>query len=297
MNFFRQKSVGWSFLCLVLSVASAVAQSSSYPFCQFLDREDEPYGEGYLGYTLQADVEVPEEVDANRLGFLDFYAGGGFLYFETAVGDFDIRGALDGYVFVDGGGLRLPDQVGTAKLGLQYLWRDYNGLSLRVDAWPGIYSDWQDVDGGDLFMPFGFSAIWAINPQLAALAGFEIYPEFQREIDPRIGLRWAPIDALTIDLAYPESRITLYPNLEWEIYAGASMIKTLEWQLKRSDEREHLMLDENRVFAGIGKLLLNDLKLIVEAGQVFDHELDFENGAAIPIEDALFLRAGIAAVY
>ena len=75
------------------------------------------------------------------------------------------------------------------------------------------------------------------------------------------------------------------------------MIKTLEWQLKRTDERDHLMIDENRVFAGIRKLLLNDLKLVFECGQVFDHELDFTEGPAVAVEDALYLRTGVAAVY
>jgi hypothetical protein len=299
MNLIRGRLARWlagalPFLYLTCSETSSLAQSSSYPFCQYLDRNDEPYGEGFIGYTFQADVDAP---DANPLGMVDFSAGGGFFYFETDIGEFDIRGDVDGMVFVDGGGLRLPNQVGTATLGLRYIWRDYSGLSLKVDTWPGIYSDWRDIDGGDLFMPFGFTAIWAINPELAALAGFEVYPEFQREVDPRIGLRWAPLENLVLDLAYPESKIAFAPNLEWDFYAGASMIKTMEWQLKRSDERDHMMIDENRVFAGVRKLLLNDLKLIFEFGQVFDHELDFTEGPAVDIDDALYVRTGIAAVY
>ena len=284
----------WIFLFPLLLAAAASAQSSAYPYNQYLDRNDEPYGEGYVGYTLQADVDAP---GVNSLGFVDFSAGGGFLYFDTAIGTFDIKGGIDGIVFVDGGGLKLPNQVGTAALGLLYTWRDYSGLSLQVDAWPGIYSDWRDIDGGDLFMPFGLTALYAVSPEFALLAGFEIYPEFQREIDPRLGLRWAPLENLVVDLAYPESRVTFSPSLEWDLYAGASMIKTLEWQLKRTDERDHLMIDENRVFAGLRKLLLNDLKLVFEAGQVFDHELDFTEGPAISVEDALYFRTGVAAVY
>ncbi len=274
----------WAF---VLSCAGA-------PYSVLLDHGEQTLWRAWGGYVFQADVDAP---GVKPLGLAEFFVDGGLFYFQTSLGELDVRPMADGIVFVDGGGLALPNQVASAQLGLQWLWRGPEAWALRLSAHPGIYSDWRDLSGDDLFVPFGADVIWSPHPQVSLLAGVEIFPGYRRDFDPRLGLRWLIHESLVLDLFYPESRLTFTPNLEWEVYAGAGMYPDREWRLRSQDERRRLILDENRLFAGFSLLLLNDLRVRVEGGEVFGRQLDFKKGQPVDIEEAWFLRAGVSSVY
>ena len=282
------------FLGSLVMMAATVGWAEDYPYCQILDRPEDTVWTVRGGLVTKAAVEA-EGID--DLSMADLRAEGGFLYFQTDLGDFNLRGSIESYFFTGADDFDLPSQAGWARAEFEWITRTMGGQAIRLDANPGVYSDWKDLGGEDLFFPFGVSFIQAFNEQASVLAGLEFYPDFRRDFEPRVGLRWSPVETLLIDVFYPESRIMFSPTLEWDIYAGVRFTRDLEYQLDSDDPRKRFIYQENRLYAGVNWAFADDVKLMVQMGRVFDRNVDFRRAqSGADVDDAFFLRVGVGSV-
>lgn len=273
-------------LCIALP-ASAFAQGS-YPFCQILDRVESPPWEVHFGYTAEAEVQNTRD----KFGMARLDGGGALGYFRTGIGDFDIGGSYELIAFSSDGGLDLPDALGSASLNGRYVWRNPEGQAFRLSASPGFRSDMKEITTDALFIPLEFMAIQSFSPEISGQIGVAVFPWYEELFDPRFGIRWAPDESLVLDFMYPESKIVFSPRDGWDLYAGVRVDNTAEWKL--DDRRDHILLDETRAFIGVNQPLSQDVRLMYQAGYVFNREVDFKDvQGETDVDDALFLRVGI----
>lgn len=270
-----------------LASVSAWAQGE-YPFCQIMDRVDDP------AWAAQGSFVVPADVTpvGKSLGIFDLSGGGGIGYFRSDLGDIDLTGDYDVMLLDGSGGINLPDQLGSLSLTAALTCRNADGQALRLSASPGIYSDLQEAAWKSFYVPFAVEGIQTFSPEVSGVLGLAFFPGFDQFVDPRIGIRWAVNDVLLIDLMYPESRITVAPAEGWELYTGIKSSQTPEWNL--DDGRGSLSMDEMRAYVGVAHPLNEQFRMMYQAGLVFDREIEFAHQSPkYGVDDAVYLTVGI----
>ena len=278
----------WMYLLTMLAATGARAQGD-YAFCQILDRVDEPAWQAHGLYAFDADIT---QEGGDDLGFLNIRGGGGFGYWRSDYGDLDLGGTYDALMFTSDGGLKLPDMVGALALKASFTFRNDDGQGLRLTAAPGLYSDLGEIAFDSLYVPFSVEGIQAFTPEVSGVLGLAFFPGFDQFLDPRFGIRWSVSEYLLIDLQYPESRITVFPNVGWEMYLGIKSDQTAEWYL--DDDRGNLMMDEMRGYIGVSHPLTDQFRLMYQAGLIINREIEFEHGEQeFDVEDGMFFSVGI----
>ncbi len=277
-------------LALATFAAHAASGQENYPYCQILDRVDVPAWEVHAGYDTQAEPQnSADEFSVSRVN-----GGGGLLYLRGDYGALDITGNYDARFFSGDGGIGLPDNVYDLHLGLAYIARNMNGQAARIAMSPGFYSELGDISTDDSFIPFDVRGIQTINEQFSLYLGVAVFPGFEETIDPRFGARYAPTDEWLLDIAYPESRVTYSPQPELDIYAGIKGDQTSEWKLDDDNELDTMRYNEIRAYLGVEAPIAEDLRLLCQAGGVFDRSFDFEDGfVPYDIDDAWFISIGL----
>lgn len=273
------------------ALAGAAVAEEQYPYCQILDRVDEPAWQAHVGYVGQARVRDPHGQDVSML---NFKGGGGLYYWRTDAGDVDLSGAYDFTAFDGSGGVDLPNQVAALRLDAAYTWRQWDGSAVKVDLYPGVYSDLEDIGFDDLYMPFQVLGIQAFNPQLSGVFGVAIYPGFARSFDPRFGVRYAVSDELSVDLMYPESRVTYHPAAQWDVYAGLRNNPVAEYSLEDGDPRDAFQYDEARMYVGVNAPVNDLMRVMAQLGWTISRSVDFDRvQPARDVEDAFFVSLGV----
>lgn len=268
------------------------AQVMDYPYCQIADRITEPAWHAELGYIPSSEVN-----DRSSVAVTEWDAAVGMYYMPTDVGTIDVRARHRGRGFGGRGGINLPAQVGELLIDASWTIRQYNGLSIRLNVKPGIYSDFEDIGGQDLFVPFGGTAIYAFNELLSAQAGLNIYPGFDRYLDPVLGFRASIYDVLLVDLGYPETRVTYTQDDLWQVHVGYTVARYPEYQLEKDDARDRLRIDEDRLFFRWNYAAFYDAQLVIESGIVMNRSFDYDfGGRESEVDDSLYFRVGLSAM-
>ncbi len=272
----------------------APVQAQEYqegPFCQILDRTTDPIWTLHLGYTERADVKA---TGGDDFGLFDIAAESGLLYLRTDYGDFDIGANFAMRVVLGDGGIDMPDQFGQLNADIAWINRYYDGWASLIQVSPGLYTDYEDISGEDFFMPFEVSLIRAFNDQASGQFGLRIFPDFDRSVDPIIGIRWELSPDILLDLFYPDSRILFAVTRDLEAYAGFSIREYPEYQLQKDDARDRFMFRESRAFVGINNAISDSTRVMIELGAAIDREVEFDGpGGDADVDDALFIRIGL----
>lgn len=281
-----------SIACGLLALASTpVLAQQDFPYCQILDRVDEPAWQARLGWVADADVEAPT---GKEFGQQKVSGGGGLYYWRTSLGDIDLAGAYDVTFYDGGGGIDLPDRTAALRLDAGSVWRWWDGSAVKVNVYPGIYSDLRDPGFEDLAVPFQVLGIQAFNPQVSGVLGFAIYPGFDRSFDPRFGVRVAASDQLSVDVMYPESRVLFRPAVNWDLYAVLRNEAVAQFQLEDDDPRDSFRSEETRVYVGLNAPVSAELRAMGRLGWVMNRSVDFGRAqAARDVGDAFFVELGV----
>lgn len=265
----------------------ARSQYGAAPYCQILDRIEDPIWETYLGYATREDVKDPEAGDS---GMVEIGAHTGLFYFYGPAGVLDLRAGFDTLFFTHGAGLGLPLQVTAARLDLDYIMRFEDGYALRLKLEPGFYSTLRNLGWRDLYVPFGLSGIRAVSPDISIETGIAFFPGFDRLADPRILMRWELSDLFLLDAGYPGSRLIFRPDLHWAFTTGFEVQQYMEYRLKRGDERRAFRYEETRFFAGIEHMFADHLQWMFEAGHIVNRSVHFGRGPGADLDNAYYFR-------
>ncbi len=287
---FERQRVIALFAAVATSASSLLAGSqTNAPYCQILDRADEPIWHGRIGYVHNGKVD-----QFDKVSMLELSVGSGIFYARTPAGEFDLRADFDSTTFLRRGDIRLPDQVGAIRLDLDYVARLDDGYALRLGFAPGFYSQITHLRSDHLHYPFRIHAIRALQPDVSLLAGLDFFPRYDRLIEPRAGVRWNISDFLLLDAFYPNSEIVFRPTPNWAIRTGVEFNRKSEYALKSSDDRDRLEMRETRIYLGVDRLLYHDLAVLFRIGRVVDRSVDFRRLApSRDIDDAYYIQIGI----
>lgn len=244
-----------------------------------------------LDYGFPAETTAPGWNDLSTAE-LDVWAR--ILNWENeSGGDLDLRLQWNTLWLLFGGD-DPSDPLTMAAVQAQWSQRFVNGYGLQVDVAPGLYSALESVESDDFSVPFGFTVVQAMNPEMAVFLGVSVYPGFERLIDPRAGVRWSDSERYTIDLAYPETRGVWSPFDGLRLMLGARVSLWPEYNLG-DDPRERLRYEEIRAYTGFEVDCGEWFTLGLQGGYLFAREISYENEEypGVDVDDAPFASVAL----
>jgi len=264
---------------LILGMAfTAAAQSGTRP----IDRQARAFGPasqpGYRGELETGVSYVPEsglrlgskdmgDVDTlhNRLRYTGTFVTGGDVNWSTGL-------AFERYGFGFSQGTALPAAVGSFSIPLGVNWRLAPKWTLLGEVSPGIYSDFQDLNGSDFNAPLLGGVSYAVNENL--LLFLQVSVDARRDI-PVVGgpgLRWQMTPQWTLSLLLPRPRVEFRPTTNWMVYAGGELAGGA-YQLGENHGVEHgdprlnnVNMTYREIRAGVGALWTLNAHWRMEAG-------------------------------
>ncbi len=120
-------------------------------------------------------------------------------------------------------GAPLPNSLYGIGVPLGFNWRFREQWELRFNIQPGVYSDFKDITGDDVFVPITLGVTYTLNTNLLFVGGFSI--EYRRDVPvlPYLGARWRLADHWTLSLLFPRPGIEFQPNQRLALFAGAGL--------------------------------------------------------------------------
>ncbi len=294
---FKPKTPPTLLFCGVVAghVLAAAAGGGGYPFpyCQVVDRALEPRSGVEWFFAASRRVEK-----GGTLGWAGTRAWTELYYLRTGRGDaaFSAAARMD---IPTGDGLDLPDALLALALRARWDLRGYNGLTIRTEAEPGFYSA-SDTPGAGFDVPFAITAIRSVADRLSGFAGLRFQLRDERAVDPLLGLRYSPWDAVILDVGYPESRARWQISRYGGIALGVELDRRREFALDADDERERVRYRESRYYGAVSFALGDFWNLDLRAGLAAGRAIGFAEGADRGIrkmEGGMFMGVGVSGAF
>lgn len=178
----------------------------------------------------------------------------------------------------------LPNTVNALTLNFQNEWRFADQWSLRVDARPGLFSDLEDINGGDFNAPLTVGIAYAQSKTLMWVAA--VNADFRRDIPVigGIGVRWNFAEDWTLSLLLPKPTIEYQVCPEAVVYAGGELMggayrvgENLGTRTGTPQVNDEIVsYREIRVGAGVRTKLGGNISATVEGGWVIDRRFTYD---------------------
>jgi hypothetical protein len=154
---------------------------------------------------------------------------------------------------------------------------------VRVEAQPGLYSDFNDIDRGDINVPFQIGATYIASSSLQFVVALAVNFDHRWPVIPVVGLRWKIAGPLTLNAILPN------PRLEYEVRDGVTLfagadVRSITYRVSEDFGDSHgvrrlndaiVEYDEVRVGAGISWKAAPGVTIEAEAGYLPYREFDF----------------------
>lgn len=215
---------------------------------------------------------------------------------------FELRGTW----FDVPGAAPIPDALYETSARLGANWRMSDTWRLQVLLSPGLYSDFQDIDSGDLAVPGLILAFWDVSPRLQLIGGASINLRRDLPVIPAIGGRWQFADDWTLLAVFPTPRIEYAASRAVTVFAGAEIIRTAYRVAKNFGDAygrpelndEDLSYNEWRVGAGVRWRLAPALTVAFDGGWMGDREFNFdERDFALDSEGAPYFQISVGGTF
>ena len=272
---------GFFALLLSASAASALAGPTTFEAQPAPTPSDENSRDLFsyeTTYTFGSDFKESKLGDGNSL-YNDFSYDHRFLitgkwYFRAGVEyeRYDFGGSDNG----------LPDhlQAASAHLAVEYIVKDFPGLSIELD--PGVY--FQDEVSGDAFdipgkayvtFPLKKDKIFAV-----VALGWAIYQD--PPVAPGGGIIWLITDKLRLQGVFPKPALVYQPNDDWDLrilgelnYTSFRTDDVLTTERKLQLHNAVVQYSEDRAGVQAGYSGFKPFKIIAGAGVTVERNFDF----------------------
>jgi hypothetical protein len=157
---------------------------------------------------------------------------------------------------------------------------------LRIEAQPGVYSDFKEINFHDLDCPVIFGASYLVDARLQWFLGLRVDPRSRYWIVPAAGARWKFADEWTLNCLMPAPRLEYELNQQCQLFLGTRMLGGT-YRLSEDFGTGHglnvrynnttLDFFEVRGGPGVAWKIMPNLTLEAEVGCMFYREFEFND--------------------
>jgi hypothetical protein len=173
------------------------------------------------------------------------------------------------------------------------------GASLAIR--PGIYSDFEELSSDSFRIKGSGLGVFTLGPRWQLAAGIVYLDRNRVKFLPAGGAVWTPSDDVRWELIFPQpklaQRLTTWGNTSLWWYVGGEYGGD-NWSIEHVDgSPDQVDYNDIRVYLGLEWKPVDCMRGIsgfVEAGYVFDRELDYRSGPRVDLDETIMLRAGVA---
>ncbi|MGB0580012.1 MAG: DUF6268 family outer membrane beta-barrel protein [Limisphaerales bacterium] len=179
----------------------------------------------------------------------------------------------------------LPNTLQSLHLHLGNTWRIGAKRLLQFEVDPGIYSDFEDVDLGDINYPVSARFIYAQNRNLQWVFALISNPKSELAFVGGVGARWRFAEDWTLDFILPKPQVRWDFSEELSIFAGgefkggayrvAEDFGTQRGLARLNDS--DITYREARVGAGFKWQFNQKFHALVDGGYLIDRRFSFED--------------------
>lgn len=117
----------------------------------------------------------------------------------------------------------VPGRLGALALKLGYTRTLSAQWSLRAEIDPGLYSDFEDLSGDDVNVPFGMRLLYAASRELQWGFALFVDPRSSQPVIGGVGARWLFAPGWTLMAFLPEPKVEFAVSPTVSLYAGAGL--------------------------------------------------------------------------
>ena len=203
-------------------------------------------------------------------------------------------------------GAPLPNTLHALSLNLGHTWQMNDQWSLRTDLRPGVYSDLEDVDGGDFNVPFTVGVSYRQSDTLTWVAAASVDARRDVPVFGGVGVRWQFAENWTLSLILPRPAIEYRASEQVTVFAGGELVggayrvaEDLGSRTGRPELNDQMLsYREIRVGAGMRARIAENVRLVAQAGWAIDRRFVFdEANLLINGKGAAYVSAGLSASF
>ncbi len=196
-----------------------------------------------------------------------------------------VGGAWERFSFGLPDAVPLPNTIQSANLVTGADFELSDEWLLRVEAHPGVYSDFQDISLDDFNIPTIAGVSYLVNKDLQWFFGVSIDPRRDIPVLPGAGVRWKFADQWTLMFLLPKPRLNFELNEKVTLFAGAD-IKGGTYKVSKhfGDNHGRAVLNnasvdftEFRIGPGIVWKALPGIEVNLEGGYMIYRSFDYSD--------------------
>ncbi len=203
-------------------------------------------------------------------------------------------------------GAPVPEDIYGLAVRLISNWRVNDRWSVRSDLRPGLYTDFEDISGGDFNVPVTVAVGYDVNPDLQVL--FAVNVDVRREF-PIVGgpgVIWRFAEGWRLSLVIPRPQIEFTASESVTLFAGGELRATAVRVAEDFGIRvgnpllndDQVTYRELRVGGGLRWDLNRLFRLTVEGGYALDRRFEFDRGNLLLNGDgAPYFTVGLSGSY
>ena len=181
-------------------------------------------------------------------------------------------------------GTLLPERLAEIALRLNFSRRLSSTWSASLFLRPGLYGDFEDVDGKTFNVPFLLGASYAKTRDLVWLLGLRANVYAEHPVLPFVGFRWRFAPDWSFNVAFPRSGIEWQASSRLSLNLGVSLqggtyriIENLGSPLNTAGRLANTFVDYREIRVGLGAeyALTGRLSVRAEAGAFTDRQFDY----------------------
>ncbi len=203
-------------------------------------------------------------------------------------------------------GAPVPEDIYGLSVRLISNWRVNERWFVRSDLRPGLYTDFEDISGGDFNVPVTVAIGYEVNPDLQVL--FAVNVDLRREF-PVVGgpgVIWRFADGWRLSLLIPRPQIEFTASESVTLFAGGELRATA---IRVAEDfgttvgnpvlnDDQVTYRELRVGGGVRWDLNRLFRLTVEGGYALDRRFEFDRGNVLLNGDgAPYFTVGVSGSY
>ncbi len=163
-------------------------------------------------------------------------------------------------------------------LGANVDWDD--NWSTLLLLYPGIHSDFQDLNGKDIYFSGAALAGYQVSESLSLSAGIYYDDSFGHpQLLPLLGVQWRINESLSLEAFIPQFLVFTWQLDSWLAVGLKGSVEGNQYRLKEGTPWEHTVVENSQILAGpfVDLQLAGELFLRLQGGFVFGRTFEFRD--------------------